>query len=263
MGLRGVISIASPKSPIYDFNAQTFITAAGITDTTQKNAVNQLVLDLKAANIWTKMKALYPVVGGTASTHKWNLKDPLDTNAAFRLTFTTGWTHSSTGMTPNGTSAYAQTNLLPSSVLSLNSTHLSYYSRTASGTGATGSQRSGASDGIQLATGPTVFGGRVNNATYSGNFSITNTAAFLLANRISSATISFFRNNTKFTSSIVSTLLPNQNILFGAYNNNGVITNYDNKEVAFASIGDGLSDSEALAFYNAVQTFQTTLGRQV
>ena len=31
------------------------------------------------------MKAIYPFVGGTATTHKFNLKDPADINAAFRL----------------------------------------------------------------------------------------------------------------------------------------------------------------------------------
>jgi hypothetical protein len=38
---------------------------------------------------------------------------------------------------------------------------------------------------------------------------------------------------------------------------------YGNKEVAFASIGDGLTDAESIAFYTAVQAFQTSLGRQV
>ena len=98
-----------PKTVGFDADAQAFITAAAITDVTQQNAINTLVVDLKGYNIWTKMKALYPFVGGTASTHKFNLKNPLDTDAAFRLTFSGGWTHSSTGALPNGTNAYADT----------------------------------------------------------------------------------------------------------------------------------------------------------
>ena len=47
----------------FDPNAEAFITAAGITDPTQQNAINDLVLDLKAASIWTKFNALYPIVG--------------------------------------------------------------------------------------------------------------------------------------------------------------------------------------------------------
>jgi len=113
-----------------DPDAQAFITAAGITDPTQQGAINTLVVDLKGYSIWTKFKAIYPIVGGTASQHKYNLKDPRDLDAAFRLTFATGWTHSSTGMLPNGASAFANSFLIPNTTLTLNSTHISYYSRT-------------------------------------------------------------------------------------------------------------------------------------
>ena len=68
-----------------DSDAQAFITAAGITDSTQQAAITNLVIGLKNDNLWTKMKAIYPFVGGTAASHKFNLKNPLDTNAAYRL----------------------------------------------------------------------------------------------------------------------------------------------------------------------------------
>ncbi len=53
---------AAPLDP----DAQAFITAAGITDATQQSAINTLVTDLKGYGIWTKMKAIYPFVGGTS-----------------------------------------------------------------------------------------------------------------------------------------------------------------------------------------------------
>ena len=40
-------------------------------------------------------------------------------------------------------------------------------------------------------------------------------------------------------------------------------TGYGNRECALASIGLGLSDTEAANFYTAVQAFNTTLSRQV
>ncbi len=101
-----------------DADAQAFITAASITDPTQQSAINQLVVDLKGYSIWTKMKAIYPFCGSTASQHKWNLKDPRDLDVAFRLVFSGGWTHSSTGALPNGTNAIADTKLNASSNLS-------------------------------------------------------------------------------------------------------------------------------------------------
>jgi len=126
----GVRSFVAGGGPSNDADAQAFIDAAAITDVTQQSAINTLVLDLKNYGIWTKMKAVYPFVGGTATTHKWNLKDPRDLNAAFRLVFSGGWTHSSTGALPNGTNAYADTFLNENTILTLNNEHLSYYSRT-------------------------------------------------------------------------------------------------------------------------------------
>ncbi len=75
------------------------------------------------------MRALYPFVGGTASTHKFNLKNPLDTNAAYRLTFFGGVTHSSNGIIGNGTNGYADT-FLANNVMAQSNAHISVYSRT-------------------------------------------------------------------------------------------------------------------------------------
>ena len=85
-----------------DDDAGAFLQAANIQDSTQQAAINQLVLDLKDAGLWTKFYAIYPFIGGTASTHKWNLKDPRDLNAAYRLTFSGGITHSSGGIKGKG-----------------------------------------------------------------------------------------------------------------------------------------------------------------
>ena len=57
-----------------DADAQAFITAAAITDPTQQTAINNLVVGMKADGTWTKMKAIYPFVGGTASTTNTTLK---------------------------------------------------------------------------------------------------------------------------------------------------------------------------------------------
>jgi len=113
-----------------DLNALTFISASGITNLTQKTAINQLTIDLKSYGIWNKTKAVYPFVGGTATTHKWNLKDPQDTDAAFRLNFFGSMTHNSNGITGNGLNAYALTYINPSSNMTLDSTSVTLYSRT-------------------------------------------------------------------------------------------------------------------------------------
>ncbi len=130
LSLNGII--AGRGSVAIDTDAQAFITATNITDSTQQSAINTLVLDLKSANIWSKMKAIYPFVGGTASSHKFNLKDPRDLDVAFRLQFYGGGTHSSNGYQPDGTTAYATTYYKPSGNFT---PFLGYYSVTNGNTG--------------------------------------------------------------------------------------------------------------------------------
>jgi len=249
-----------------DPDAQAFITAAGITDATQQAAINTLVVDLKADGIWSKMKAIYPFVGGTASTHKYNLKDPRDLDAAFRLVFNGGWTHSSTGATPNGTNGYADTRLNPNNELSLNSVHISTYSRNnAKMAGIIGSSDASLANALYMY--PRYSS---NNSEVSRMFSNSGTpigtsdsSGHWVASRVVSTSWKTFRNASTWTTRSVSTSAKTtRNTYIGAGNLNGV-PEYGVGEFAFSSIGDGLTDAEVTNFYTAVQAFQTSLSRQV
>ena len=252
-----------------DSDACAFIASAGITDSTQKNAINTLVLDLKSANIWTKMKAIYPFVGGTALSHKFNLKDPRDLDAAFRLVFAGGWTHSSNGVLPNGTNTYADTKITASLYLVNNDNHYSFYNN---------GSVSNAETTIDMGAGDSF--GEVYMWTYREDFTLkydngssitnrvsatTNNKGFSIGSRTNNTTQKIYKNgillNTNTNTN--TNTLPNSDILISAGNINGVVSFYSNKQSAFASIGSGLSDSEVTAFYNAVQRYQTALGRQV
>ena len=50
-----------------DSDAQAFIAATGLTGTTEVNAVNNLVANLKSYGLWSKMKAIYPFVSDTVN----------------------------------------------------------------------------------------------------------------------------------------------------------------------------------------------------
>ena len=257
-----------PKAVGYDADAQAFITAAGITDLTQKNAINQLVLDLKGYSIWTKMKALYPFVGGTATTHKYNLKNPLDTDAAFRLVFSGGWTHSSTGALPNGTNAYANTFFLPNTFYTVNFPHLSVYCRTDTAAGA--KQEIGSNNDFSLNREASLivkFTGNVSYPIFGGlnypSYSNLNSQGFYIANKQNSANVELFKNNSKVLNSAQlygSSSLP---VFIGARNNNGLTDRYTDRQLAFSSVGDGLTDTDSSNFYTAVQAFQVSLSRNI
>jgi len=248
----------------FDADALAFFnrvaTAGGTLSTTEKNAVNQLVLDLKANSLWTPMKAIYPMVGASAAACAQNLK-----SSSFTGSFTSGWTFASTGVTPNGTSAYMTTGLIPNTNLSLNSTHLSYYSRTDA-------------NATQVEIGCdnpyTILEIRTSNQTYFlintnsiAGTSDTNSLGFYIGNRTASNVTNGFKNNTKiFNGTLASSSLSNNTINIGAMSTSitGILNlYYSTKQCAFSSIGDGLTDTQASNFYTTVQTFQTTLSRNV
>lgn len=252
-----------PKTPAYDPDAQAFFTASGLTGATNLTAINNLVIALKSYGIWTKMKAIYPMIGGTAALHKWNLKDPRDLDAAFRLVFNGGMTHSSTGILFGGVNGYADTFLNP--IIS-STNHLSFYSRTLA---VNVQVEMGCWDGIggimsQIRPGANYVSG---NPSAFVNFTTTTDArGFWLGSRRATNDREVYRNGVSQATNTTTdtTALPNFKIYIGARNSaNNNVELYSNKECAFASIGDGLTDTEAANFYTAVQAYNTTLSRQV
>jgi hypothetical protein len=250
-----------------DPDAQAFLSAAGITDATITTAIDTLVIQLKAIGVWAKLKAIYPFVGGTATTHKFNLKNPADTNAAFRLSFVGGWTHSANGALPNGTNAYADTFLNQLLNGQQDSAHISYYSRTTSNglEIEIGSTTNNFANGslIEIRTsGITYY--KVNTTSNYMTYTDPDAKGFYMANRTLSNLTNAWKNGIKESQASTASNTPaNNNVYLGAVNNVSTPQFFTTKECALASIGDGLTDTEAANYYTAVQSFQTTLNRQV
>lgn len=253
-----------------DSDAQAFLTAAGISDATIVAAIDNLVIDLKAAGVWTKCLAIYPFVGGTSGTHKWNLKNPVNSDGAYRLTFGGSWTHGATGATADGSSAYADTHLAGSD-LTNNDTHISVYVRNNS-----------SSDGMSIGVvnaGASVYhhlsirhsAGYLTDA-YDASTRLINTNSdsrgLFVLNRETSTSLKQFKNGSQVGSTgtgsntaDISTVSVAHYI--GARNNNGSADSFVPYEFAFASIGDGLTDTENADLFTAVDAFQTALSRDV
>lgn len=253
----------------YDPDAQAFFTrvetAGGTLSTTEKTATNQLVLDMKAAGIWSAMRAVYPMVGASAAACAQNLK-----SSSFTGTFTSGWTFASTGVTPNGTSAYMNTGFNPTTNLTYNSGYFSFYSRTNNTTGIDDFSATSGGDNpnmrLIINLGGTLYCD-FNSIATRASASNANSLGFYQSSRTSSTSIKVFKNNTTLatnTNTNTSIGQPNFPLYIGASNFSGSIANnFSNRECAFASIGDGLTDTQASNFYTAVQAFQTTLSRQI
>jgi hypothetical protein len=266
--------LVQPGVPAYGTLTTAWIAATGETDLTILGALNTLETDLTTYGLTSKMKALYPFVGGTAASHKFNLKDPRDLDAAFRLVFSGGWTHSSTGALPNGTNAYADTKFNLTKFTAYTNASTGVYLRTNInqlsvdfGQGFANFGKQGvmlysryASDVIGgCCIGDTFTGGGASSNTDSrGLFAVTRTGTTQNVRKRGTSTINLTTTNT------TDSTYANLNIYLAASNELGTsVILYSSREQAFAFMGDYLTSTEIDNFYTAVQAFQVALARQV
>ena len=231
------------------------IAAGGSLTTTEQNATKQLVADLKANSLWTPMKAIYPMVGASAAACAQNLK-----SSSFTGTFTaTGWTFASTGVQGNGTSAEFLSNFALNNFLSKNSTAFGLYSRTnlfGTGVGIT------AKNNVEFYSYYNV-GGLQISYLFEGNNNVAFRASYLGLNSHSRTSSSQKYMQTKttidsITSNVDATNLDGSIVKFARTQ-----SGFDSNEYALFYISDGLNNTELLSLNTNVQTFQTTLSRQV
>ena len=212
------------------------------------------------------------MLGGNSSGCKFNGKNPIDTNGAYRLTFNGGWTFNSSGATSNGTNAYAETYLSGSSVTAGNN-HISTYmlnNTVYTGTGKTWIGTVGPTTGViyncyyslgQEGTPYNWYGCRFDKANNNNTvapqprgFNITTTTGTSFQNlyRNGSVVVSYGgAGSGTLTSSVV----------IGALNNNGTIQQYYDNTYAFVTMGLGLGVTQQSTLSTIINTFQTSLGR--
>jgi hypothetical protein len=248
----------------FDADAQAFfdrvITAGGTLTTTEKTAVNTLVLNLKSNGLWTNMLAIYPMVGASALACAQNLK-----SASFTGTFTSGWTFASAGITGNGTSSYFNTDFNPNTNASINGFSFGGYLRLNLTTPTQ-------VDGIGV-TGLSVFAQHnfIDANMFSGSigsiiFYSRDPSQRMFIHRRTSATISeSYRNGISLgTNSSTALNLPSLNFYIGARNNgDGAPVLFTSQQYAFYFLGLSMTNQNALDLTLIINTFQTTLSRQV
>jgi hypothetical protein len=263
-----ILSTTAATGTPLDPDAQNFVNASGITDPTQIEAINNLTISLKNIGVWGKMLAVYPFVGGTADTHKYNLINPADTNAAHRLAYAGGITHSAGGMLPNGINGYANSNF----------NMLIHYSENLRG-------------GQSLMINDNYI---INNVTLGGGLANTTPISYWLIRTFTSANrvrLDSGNNNNEFASdilkgfcgynrvdnstgwaygfsgsksnvpSITAASYPSTNIFIGAFNSGGTPGGFSTRMTTFYAIYDALTEHEFEDFRAAAITYNTTLGR--
>lgn len=250
--------------------ALKFIDSSGITNQTEKDAICTLVKQLKDSSLWTSMLAIYPFVGGTASSSKWNLMDIRQNDAAFRLVFFGGITFDSLGITGNGSNGYSNTFFTPS---------LNYDSLQAGSYGVYLSKNvdePSCAIGMRVTTSANTVSliPRVSNIAYC-SFTSTQTAVantdsrgIYITTRLNRASSKTFKNgsllvthNTYVAATYGGVSTYNKPMFLLARNDDAGAAFFSTNTIGFAFIGSALTDAQASTLYNIINTFKTTLGR--
>ena len=257
--------------PYADADVIAFLNATGISSRFIGDAINNLVLDMKSNGLWTKMLAIYPFVGGTATTHQFNLKNPQTTDSAFRLTFGSGITHSSNGIQLSGTGA-GKTYIDVGTDVNYTNISAGVYNRT-------NNQENNYDIGAGRPGGFSAFLVTIrNNDAPSGYFAVktggyvlqyqdnTNARGFYQATR--TGTLSAFltaKNSSVSTRNDNGVSSYNGDFYVGAVGDptTGLPWGITNRNYAYGYVGTYLNSTDLSNYYTIVQNFQTALGRQV
>ena len=235
--------------------------AGGVLNATEQTAITNLVAELKDLALWNSLKAIYPMVGASAAACAQNLK-----SASFTGTFTSGWTFTINGVTPNGSSAYFNTNCNDNNFVS-NLSSLGVYSRT--DTAPTGYDmgiyNTSAGNGTWLRIKNPGFGGGVQQAPPEVNAVNLDSRGFFQMSKNGNTTVLGYKNGSQVINTLAATTAATNTTSFlGTLNNNGSPAfGFSTNQYAFAYLGDGLSATDMVNLYTTVQSFQTTLSRQV
>jgi len=255
-------------------------TAQEITGAELWTAVQDLVTGLDTNGTLELYDTIYPFVGGTLASHKYNLKTTevnLDTDAAFRLTESGTVTHSKDGVQSDGSTGYFDTHMTPEVVwdATLMRGTLMVYSPTAdpanSRTAIGGSRgMSGeASCGIAVTNwkcsasingGVTIDGSPLPYNTPLGVIFGTRGSSTNMTLHITNVTGEYTDENTSLEPSLPPL---GASVFMLASRQNSSAVSFHTGVISLAATGKPLTSAQMTADAAVFQSFQTALGRNV
>jgi hypothetical protein len=244
--------------------AQQFIEATGITGSAV-GAINVLYSSLVTASLFDKMYAIYPFVGANSTAHSYNLVN----TGSYQLGFNGTWVHNSNGVTSNGTNAWATTQFTPSSKSDWGvSSSMHIYSRTDAASGCDmGSYVFGNKQSILFAKYTTGNAFVYNVSGNGSSIAMPNSTGLFSGNIYGtpSGSSGLYKNGTKLVGFTGSGGDPISSVpLYLAANSSNFNPELlSARNYALAAIGKGLTQTEVATLYTIVQSFETTMSRQV
>lgn len=237
----------------------------GVNGTQLWTIMDDYIVGLETDALLTKIYADYPQIGGTGTQHTKNLIDP----ATLPLTFTGSWVHDALGAQGDGATTWA--NVAGFSMLTtMQATHAL---SIVIGTNAAGSSlvteinaKSGNSAAIAIRlSGGTKIEAWADDEANVASTTETTAAGITTVSKQSASVHKSYRNGAVRGTSIGGGTTPDGEVVIGAWTNAGNLpfdNSYSAQRYQGALITDALSDAEALALANRINTRETALGRK-
>ena len=264
-------AVTNNVSSSYDADAQTYFTAHETLDSPytggQKTAISNFFAGLKTDSLWSaKIQAMYLWRFGTATAHKWNLRNPVDTNGGFRVVFSGTHTHAASGITPDGTTGYGDTFYDINTSGVQDDYSLGYYcptSDTSNGSDIGADGGATTYHHIEYSTGDMYA---IMDSFTAGTF-VQNTQAttngFWVASRTSSTSLKLYKDGTQIGSTATTandrTISNLSGYTFYVLGKNGPGIGYGKRKQSFAFIGKGMTDTDVSNLNSRLSTLLAAL----
>lgn len=247
-----------------DNDAYNFLNASNLlSNDLISKTINTLVLDLKNYNIWDKLYAMYPLVGGTSTTCQYNLIN----TSSFNLAFSGSWNFNNNGISGSGTNNYASTGFAP-----LTSSYSNIGTNFSLGIYVETNITGGYDMGLDSAGSEDLYliGRYVNDLTYfyyTSSLTVANTngTGFYIGTISGSAANNqvIYKNGTAVASKTGGggNISNGGYLVIGAANQSPAAPSKNLYGLSF--IGKGLTSTNASNLNTTVQSFATALGRNV
>ena len=222
---------------------------------------NDFFIGLKTQNIYTAIRAMYRPRFANANLNKFNMVNPLDTNGAYRMTYSGTWTFNENGEVPNGVNAFATTNLAVN-VIPQNSIAIGVDINT-NGTAGNRIDVGNLTDlSLYIAAryeATPILGNLISNVNNAGLKVVTNSGvqAMWIASRTTSTERLVYKNSSLIdTFTAASTVPVTGSVCFGRSGQG----DYSDRGQRFRIVSDGLNGTQVTALNTLLSTLTTSEG---
>jgi hypothetical protein len=247
------------------------IANGGIISEASIDAVTKFVQDCKNSQVWSKLLEVGPFAGSNLSAALVKLVYPAGSSSVLtNVNFVSGdynETGSNGGLNGDGVTKYLNSGFNTQSLLPDNA-HLSFYLRTdvsAAGNRSCIGTINGADQyWLGALTATTSVDARLGG-NLTASLAQPLNKAFYIGSRAAANSMRLYKNGalSGSNSTTVTHNKPNLNLFLWAFNSAGAAAALLPARGSFYSIGSGLTDAEAAALYQAVQTLQRNLNREI